>query len=307
MSQPVCADGLAHASSGIQALLSGLIDYAGLFPPTALSMKDAANIYAREQNGPYARTLGRFIVPCARLQEFEDAVFEQIQGNADWRLSVLMGPDLEGDLGKIAAFQSRHIKNSRVRVESLELKAATMEEIRRAGKLASSEFETYIELPLSEALPALLVAVREAGLRAKVRTGGETEAMFPSCASLARFLHECVRAGVLFKATAGLHHPIRSRHRLTYAPDSPTGVMHGFLNVFVAAAFAQTGSTAGELEEILQEESPDAFSFDNAGIVWKERKLSVEDILSARRKFSVSFGSCSFQEPVEDLRTIHLL
>jgi hypothetical protein len=286
-------------------LLSHLIDYAGLFPPAALSMSAAADAYLREQNGLYAVLLGRFVVPCARLEEFAEVMAEPPRAKADWRLSVLVGAGMEGDLEKLAAFQNRH--QGAVRVESLELKAATVEDILRAGRLAPPTLETYVELPLSEVLPELLVAVRAAGLRAKVRTGGESEEMFPSCAALARFLGECARAAVPFKATAGLHHPIRSRQRLTDAPDSPTGVMHGFLNVFVAAAFARRGSNAGELEAILQEESPEAFGFEAGGIRWKEQKLSLEDILSARRQFSVSFGSCSLQEPVEDLQAIHLL
>ena len=75
----------------------------------------------------------------------------------------------------------------------------------------------YFELPI-DADPAPLAGGRG---RAKVRTGGLTPEAFPAPADLARFLYRCAKARVPFKATAGLHHPIRSMQRCTYEPDSP--------------------------------------------------------------------------------------
>ena len=84
-----------------------------------------------------------------------------------------------------------------------------------------------------------LAVLSAAGARAKVRTGGVTEGAFPASHALARFIQSCADAGVPFKATAGLHHPLRGEYRLTYEPGSPHGMMFGFLNVFLAAAFAR--------------------------------------------------------------------
>jgi hypothetical protein len=98
-----------------------------------------------------------------------------------------------------------------------------------------TEFEAYFEFPLS-GCGDFIAAVAACGRRAKIRTGGETADKFPAAESAVEFIRLCGAANVAFKATAGLHHPLRSVHRLTYQPGSPSGMMHGFLNVFLAAA-----------------------------------------------------------------------
>jgi len=112
---------------------------------------------------------------------------------------------------------------------------------------------------------------------------------------------------VPFKATAGLHHPIRSMRALTYAGDSPRATMHGFLNVFCAAALAWHGLGEGTVSELLEETDPAALEFDEAGFAWKGHRLDTSQIQTARREFAHSFGSCSFEEPVADLRELGLL
>jgi hypothetical protein len=160
---------------------------------------------------------------------------------------------------------------------------------------------TYFEIPVNED-PKPLAAM---GVRAKIRTGGATADAFPSCADLAHFLQACAIANVPFKATAGLHHPVRSTHRLTNAVDSPTAIMHGFVNVFLAAALLwHRGSTEADALATLEETSPDAFRFEDNCVTWHGRSLTASQLSSARRKFAISFGSCSFEEPIEDLETL---
>jgi len=124
------------------------------------------------------------------------------------------------------------------------------------------------------------------GLRAKIRTGGVTPDAFPSVEVIARFIRECRDHRVPFKATAGLHHPLRCVKPLTYEPDAPTGTMHGFLNVFMAAA------KPDRAEEILRSSE---ISFDD---------VSADDIAVMRRTFAISFGSCSFEEPIAHLKEL---
>jgi hypothetical protein len=112
---------------------------------------------------------------------------------------------------------------------------------------------------------------------------------------------------VPFKATAGLHHPIRAEQALTYEPGSPRAVMHGFLNLFAAAAFARAGADAAEIESVLQEADASAFRLDDRGLGWRHRHASIADLAETRRVFAASFGSCSFAEPVADLRELGLL
>ncbi len=142
---------------------------------------------------------------------------------------------------------------------------------------------------------------------AKVRTGGITPEAIPSPQTIADFLHRAAQHRIPFKATAGLHHPIRSLRPLTYAPDSPRAVMHGFLNVFAAAAFAWHNADRALLVALLTEEDPHAFEFDDDHLRWREHRLTTAQIQEARRDFAHSFGSCSFEEPVADLRELGYL
>jgi hypothetical protein len=182
---------------------------------------------------------------------------------------------------------------------------------RAVRPLAALGLAVYAELPLGDpaaALDGLLAAVRDAGARAKVRTGGVTASAFPDAADLVRFMDACRRAGVPFKATAGLHHPLRAEYRLTYEPDAPTGTMYGFLNVFLAAALLCAGASLPEAEAILTERDPAALRFDDGGVEWRGIRLTTDALRAAREAGAVvAFGSCSFREPVDDLRALGLL
>src|SRR5947209_8360818 len=56
-------------SASLRALLAGIIDYAGLFPPARLSLDLALTTYTHYRRGPDAWMLGRFVCPAARLPE----------------------------------------------------------------------------------------------------------------------------------------------------------------------------------------------------------------------------------------------
>lgn len=142
------------------------------------------------------------------------------------------------------------------------------------------------------------------GAFAKVRTGGLTPDAVPPSGALADFLVAAAARRLAFKATAGLHHPLRSPRPLTYAPDSPCATMHGFVNVFAAAAFAWQGAERGVILDVLNDEVADAFEFRPGELRWRGRMITAGEILAARRDFAHSFGSCSFAEPVADLRAL---
>jgi hypothetical protein len=157
----------------------------------------------------------------------------------------------------------------------------------------------YCEVPVSE-----LDEVRRAGCFAKVRTGGVKAEAVPAVAEVANFIRECAERRLAFKATAGLHHPVRAEHALTYEPDAPRAVMHGFLNVFLAAAFAWHGRP--DIEPVLAETDPAAFRFDHRAH-WRDWSLTADEVRDARTHFAHAFGSCSFEEPVHDLQALGLL
>lgn len=284
-----------------QALLSGLIDYAGLFPPAGLGMEAAVANYARYLRSPEAWMLGRFIVPVSRLAEFETAA-ASVDGGA-WRLSVLGGDDIRADIDRIGAFNAENA--GRFEIDVIELKAVSDVQAAMGGMPAG--LTPYFEIPIGEDPTDPVRAIGEAGGRAKVRTGAVTADGIPSSGDLARFIRACAEEDVAFKATAGLHHPVRATFRLTYDPDSDSAMMHGFLNVFLAAAFAYNGLETERLVEVLEETSTEAFVFESGSISWRDQLTVRGQLRVTRSEFAIAFGSCSFEEPVDDLKRMNLI
>jgi hypothetical protein len=295
----------------VEALLSRLIDYAGLFPPAGLAMLPAVTNYDSYLGREYSWMLGRFIVSAGQLNEFHEALGRLPAADSKrWGLSALLGTDPPADIARIVDFNARTSGSANGRsavVESVEMKADSPADIARMEETIPRELTAYFEIPLAGHEGECITAIGECGGRAKIRTGGETADKFPDSARVIEFMRHCANAGVRLKATAGLHHPIRSVHRLTYRPDSPLAMMYGFLNVFLAAAFVKAGMETHLAKELLEEQSAAALRFDSEGVEWRENRLHWQEIASARRDFSVSFGSCSFTEPVHDLRSLGLL
>ena len=294
--------------SAIRTLLTESIDYAGLFPPAGLDMATAVKNYGRYRTEPAAWALGRFVVPANRLGEFEVAA-ASLPNNPTgqpWRLALLAGPDLAADLEMTAKFNRRH--PAAFLADTIEAKASSVggiEEIMH--RIPRLPLQAYIEVPIDRDPRQLLAAVSRLGGRAKVRTGGVTTDAFPTTSNLIRFLRGCVEAGLPFKATAGLHHPLRAEYHLTYAPDSPAGLMFGFLNLFLATAFLLAGMAEADVARLLEEGSPEALQIDERGVAWKSHRLDLKALSDARRVGIVSFGSCSFTEPIGDLEALNLL
>jgi hypothetical protein len=291
--------------------VSGLIDYAGLFPPAQLDMATAVRNYASYATDEQRRWLGRFIVPAARLEEFEGAAAPYLaRGGARWHLSVLVGPDIDTGMAQVAEFNRRHRPGrgtGRASIDAIEVKTSTAAEIAAAARVQPPEVAMAFEIPTAADPSPLIAEIARAGGRAKVRTGGVTADAIPPGEEIVRFLRACARGAVAFKATAGLHHAVRGEYRLTYAPDSPTAVMHGFLNVFCAAAFVRTGIPATDAVAMMDETAAEAFQFDGSGVTWRNRRITTPAIIAARANYSLSFGSCSFHEPIDELRALHLI
>ncbi len=296
----------------LHTFLTRLIDYAGLFPPAELGMTAAVTNYARYQQGPVAWCLGRFIVPVSRLSEFEAETASLLpveNGTSPWCLSALIGPHPEADVEKIKVFNRNHALPSAglAVIDNVEARAMTVADIERLKQVIPDDLTVFVELPLSDSLPELISALGAVQLRAKIRTGGITPELFPTPAEIVRFISLCAQTQVPLKATAGLHHPIRSSHPLTYAAQSPKGMMHGFLNVFLAAAFIQAGMSQADAERLLLDESPASFQFSDTGVSWQGNHLNQEALNQLRNQVAISFGSCSFEEPLQDLHTLNLL
>jgi hypothetical protein len=188
-------------------------------------------------------------------------------------------------------------------IDVAELKAATVNDVARQRSQLPS-LMTYFEIPTSDDVSPLVKAIGGAGARAKIRTGGVTPESIPPASEVIDFIVACRRESVPFKATAGLHHPIRGSYRLTYEPDSPIGTMYGFLNVFVASALIYAGESEDAATAALEETDPAAFTFEDDAITWRGKRIPAEQIEESRLEFAISFGSCSFREPIDELRPI---
>ena len=253
----------------LRVLLESLVDYAGLFPPASLTMEEAVRRYEEYRTGEHAWMLGRFVVPAGRVAEVP----------RHFPLSVLSTPD------------------SMAVADTLEIKAAHAEDVARiATTLAAHEDQPLAYVEVADV--AMIETIGTYGLRAKIRTGGVTRDAFPSHTHVATFIRTCALSGVPFKATAGLHHPLRCIRPLTYAPNAPTGTMHGFVNVFMAAALVH------EAERVLLEEDASAFHFEDDFASWRDHAVTTAHLKEVRDGFAISFGSCSFEEPIEDLRAL---
>jgi hypothetical protein len=135
----------------------------------------------------------------------------------------------------------------------------------------------------------------------KLRTGGVTADAFPTSAQIACALVTAATHQLPIKFTAGLHHPIRQFR------DEVKTKMHGFLNVLGAAVLAAEHQwNADQAVTMLEEEDPRSFSFAGDFFAWRDWKIDTTD-LQYRRKFVRSFGSCSFDEPRDDLRALGFL
>lgn len=314
--------------TAIRALMAGLVDYAGLFPPASLNMVSAVRRYREYLTGDDRWALGRFVVSAGRLKEFT-AAFNEVcceENERVWSLSVLASGDThpaDKDLSAgtpLAADATalEELEQGAFQVESVELKAAIHPTDKDpsagtpAGSAAQAEralrdfglgVPTYVEFAPAEA-DAVLPVLARFGARAKIRTGGVTAEAIPTVEAVAGFLAACARAKVPFKATAGLHHAVRDVYNLTYDANSARATMHGFVNVFLAAVLAWRGEEARALVDTLNARDAGAFAFGEESVRWLKLDAGVDEIEAVRRQFAISYGSCSFAEPVEEARAL---
>jgi hypothetical protein len=278
----------------IDCLLEGLIDYAGLYPPASLDKRSALKNYLSYARGKHAPALGRFLVDLNRLPELRQVAGDSMRG---LRLSVIASPESVSE-------SLQQFLDDGVPIEAIEIKTDRPSEIERIGQRIPAGLAAYIEVPIGFPNSELFRAILNAGARIKLRMGGLSAEAFPSTQVIANMLKALVGHRILFKATAGLHHPIRARHPLTNEPGSPVGTMHGFINLLCAAALLHFGGEAIEAKKVLDEEDPGVWHVTPADLGWRSHSWSADQLRMVRQQFFISFGSCSFSEPLHDLEVL---
>jgi hypothetical protein len=308
----------------LNTLLAGLIDYAGLFPPAKLAMGPSAEAYARHLMGEHEFALGRFICPVSRLEEFSAAAAALMPGTyatsgyrerADdtrpWAISAIMDRPVAESLDLIDTFNVKHNEEQRglARVDTVEVKVTDPNAIDEILDEVPEDLFPFFEFDLASDCRGFVAALAgnadSGGAAAKLRCGGIAPEMIPTPEQIAEAIVALAAADVPFKATAGLHHPCRAMQNLTYDANPPRAVMHGFVNVFLGAAMARAHRLkVGQVLGILGEQDPRAFVFTDERASWRELAIDTASLAKVRETFALSYGSCSFDEPFEDLRTL---
>lgn len=315
---------------GLDAFLRRIVDYAGMFPPASLSLEQAIRNDAEYRSGPDAWMLSRFICPAAKLAKlgayvhlFSDSspLTLSVLGRASYSADKFLA-GLDKSLAHIVVFREAY--GSRALVEMIELplppgrppsdlfdRAAELIEARNLRHLMPF-YEARPEGNWQRAVETTLDGIvahntRRAGAQGwlagfKLRTGGVTANAFPTAEQIAFVIVACRKRGIALKFTAGLHHPVR---RFDWSIQTK---MHGFLNVFAAGILSHARRlSAADVQAILEEERAARFRFSDRGFSWNGLGATVDEIAAARRSAIVSFGSCDFDEPRDDLRALGLL
>ena len=295
-------------SATLRTLLESVIDYAGLFPPANLHLRDALRTYAGISSGPHAWVVDRFVVPAGMLKQIERcAPAGSVEPSTIGSLSLLVGKEPTPVIGQIDRIRRFREYRGTVRITAVEFSPLEPAEIERSAPEIPADLEAFFEVSLDQGpadRDARLAAIATAGACAKVRTGGVTAEAFPRATDLAQFMVACVDAGVSFKATAGLHHVLTGRYPVTDNSSSPQTNMLGFLNVAVAAALIQCAHIdLKETVDVLRESSAGAFTFTNDRLMWKDRSVQGSDVVKSRRFFR-GFGSCSLRVPLTELEAV---
>jgi len=297
-----------------QVLLDGIIDYAGLFPPASLSLREAVRNYAHYRAGGDGWMLGRFVCPASSLEEFShvaDPLLPRDAGAIPWRLTIVGSGDVKADALAIGGFNTRHrvcFDECSAIIDSYEARVDSVASVRSVSSHISRDLTTYLEIPATGDAAHLVAEIAEEGRRAKIRTGGITPELFPRAESVVAFLEACIANEVAAKATAGLHHALRGVHPLTYQTDSQLAPMFGFLNVFLCAAMLVAGASSHEAAAVLVESDGTNIEVNDLHIAWhgpdSVHLLDRALISQVRRNVLTSFGSCSFTEPVAESRQL---
>lgn len=325
-------------TASLKAFMEGIVDYAGLFPPADLSLDTALQKYSQYRQSDDSWMLSRFVIPGLRLDELEPYGEQLFRKGAPYEFSVLgrrtetlseYREHLDELIAFLNKFHDRHGRN--VTTDILEIKLPREAVLANDIDLLTEVYnETLQQLDISPQTPnevffeglfeknwkkeiiLILKAMHRHARNVegrnvrppafKIRCGGMEADMVPSLEQLALALNTAREQNVAVKCTAGLHHPVR------HYDDSVKTMMHGFFNVFGGAMLSYARDLSNsQLIEILEEEDPDRFRFTDKALRWNDLSVSTHEIAELRDVALISFGSCSFDEPREDLRQLGLL
>ena len=294
----------------IKLFLTKLIDYAGLFPPAKLELESALKNYSKYIQCNDNWMMSQFIIPVHLLEEITAELMVGFSKSNPLKLSILSG-ELSKEVEKLNQFQNLY--SEKVYYSGLETRIqnrSTFNQLLDSILVIQLKYNftlaTFFELPPCENWVENMKSTNEAisqfnkinntNFGFKLRCGGVEAHMFPSADSIAETIISCINFEIPIKFTAGLHHPIRHYN------ESLKTKMYGFFNIFIGGMLTKKyGFDSNKCVEILKDESLGNFKFSNDKLSWKEYSLNNFEIKHFRKNNFISFGSCSFNEPREDL------
>lgn len=289
--------------AALHALLTAIVDYAGLFPPAQLDLAAAIAQYQHHQTEPQSWMLGRFVLKLSQFEQFQQSIpicKPQV-------VSLILDKEPEVALKHLTMLNQGDPAPS-IQIAALEIPPYPLSKLAEILSQLPAKMEVYCEISWEQDWHSYLKVLSNYSVGVKIRTGGLIPQAFPVAEQLSFLIFSLAKAGISFKATAGLHHPLPTISPLSHESNGPLASMHGFLNVAIATSFAYAQkATLKSIQAILETKTLKDFKFTDQEIGWLDHRLNLTDIQRARSQFFRSFGSCSFQEPIEDLKQLSLL
>ena len=292
------------------ASFGALIDYAGVFPPASLAVEDAVREYRARTEGPDAWAIGRFLVRASQLESLGAVATSTFRrGDRPWRVGVVF--DLGVGASATVAQAFHHEMSPAMEVTAAEVRypedEAGVRSVLETVATIDRDVATFIEVdtdrPLRTQIETIDRELRRSGQTggAKLRCGGLAADAFPSVDVVTEFLWEASLTDMPFKATAGLHQPIRHH-------DPELGVMrHGFVNLLAASAACDEGENRETVRAIVEEDDPSAFELNATALRWRDVTLPGSAVRRSREDGFIAFGSCDLDEPLSALSALGFL
>lgn len=290
---------------------AALVDYGGVLPPASLTVNEAVEGYRQARGSEASWVAGRFVIRASQLEELGAvAMATMITGEDPWQISVIFDLDPPQSAYLAAAFHAEMEPAMTVSAAEAQIIDPTIDGIERLFTTVGSinpDVVAFLEVTRSANVEGQIRAIADIIKRsgrvggAKLRCGGPTADLFPTAEEVAAFIAAAVDTDVPFKATAGLHQPVRHF-------DADLSVFrHGFLSVLMATAAAAGGAPIGTLIEILSETDRGAFAVSPAFATWRDITIPGSALRRVRQKRFIAYDSCDFDEPIRALRDMQLL
>ncbi len=293
------------------AAFAALIDFAGVFPPASMALVDAVDAYRRLRSGDQSWVAGRFLCRASQLTELAAiATASFTKGERPWEIGVVFDLPVGASAAASVDFQSE--MEPAMTIGAVESKPPTtnvdsVTSMLDAMLTVAPDVVPFVEIDRQDAIEdqvehiAVALTDRNRVGGAKLRCGGLDASDFPSPAEVATFILAATNHRLPFKATAGLHQPVRHF-------DAELDVhRHGFVNLAMATAVARQGADAQTIERVVDETDPAAFSISAALASWRDQRIPGSSIRQMRTNGFVAYGSCDFVEPIEALKQLDMI